>query len=68
MIPCAFFLNTRAESGEFDTIFYVVQIMELVVGVVQLTLLGRSFRDGLRLAGRLRPPVRSADDSCAEKR
>ena len=56
MIPCALFLNTKAAFGEFDTIFYVVQIIELVVGVVQLTLLGRSFRDGLRLAGRLGSP------------
>jgi hypothetical protein len=37
-----------------------VQIVELVVGVVQLTLMGMNFRDGLKLAGRLRqqvPPV-----------
>ena len=68
MIPCALFLNTKAASGEFDTIFYIVQVIELVVGVVQLTLLGRNFRDGLKLVGRLRAPVRTADDSCAEKR
>ena len=54
MIPCALFLNSKAASAEFDMIFYVVQGIELVVGVVQLTLLGRNFLDGLRLAGRLR--------------
>lgn len=54
MIPCAIFLNIKVASSEFDTAFYAVQIIELVVGAVQLTLLGRSFRDGLRLAGRLR--------------
>lgn len=53
MIPCALFLNGKAASGEFDAMFYVVQVIELVVGMVQLTLLGRSFRDGLKLAGRL---------------
>ena len=55
MIPCAIYLNSKAAAGEFDTIFYIVQLIELVVGVVQLTLLGKSFRDGLKLAGRLRP-------------
>ncbi|MBV8603754.1 MAG: hypothetical protein JO224_03640 [Pelomonas sp.] len=55
MIPCALFLNSKAAGGEFDAVFYAVQGIELVVGAVQLTLLGRSFRDGLKLAGRLRP-------------
>ena len=60
MIPCALFLNSKAAAGEFDTTFYAVQVLELAVGVLQLTLLGRSFRDGLKLAGRLRAsPARS---------
>jgi len=54
MIPCALFLNGKAAAGEFDTAFYVVQVIELVVGALQLSLLGRSFRDGLQLAGRFR--------------
>jgi len=53
MIPCALFLNSKAAAGEFDAMFYVIQVVELGVGVMQLTLLGRSFRDGLKLAGRL---------------
>jgi hypothetical protein len=53
MIPCALFLNSKAAAGEFDAMFYVIQVIELAVGVMQLTLLGRSFRDGLKLAGRL---------------
>lgn len=53
MIPCALFLNSKASAGEFDTVFYVIQVIELGVGAIQLTLLGRSFRDGLKLAGRL---------------
>jgi hypothetical protein len=60
MIPAAIFLNFKAAAGEFDGLFYAVQIVELVVGVVQLTLMGMNFRDGLKLAGRLRqqvPPV-----------
>lgn len=53
MIPCALFLNSKAATGSFDTVFYTVQVIELAVGLLQLTLLGRSFRDGLKLAGRL---------------
>lgn len=58
MIPCALFLNGEAEAGEFGTAFFVVQAIELMLGIVQLTLLGTSFRDGLKLAGRL--PARVA--------
>ena len=51
MIPAAIFLNFKAAAGEFDGLFYAVQVVELVVGVVQLTLMGMNFRDGLKLAG-----------------
>jgi hypothetical protein len=54
MIPAAIFLHTKAAAGEFDTAFYVVQAIELAVGLVQLTLMSRNFRTGLRLSGRLR--------------
>ncbi|WP_257015137.1 MULTISPECIES: hypothetical protein [unclassified Variovorax] len=56
MIPAAIFLHQKAESGVFDVWFYVVQTLELVVGLVQLTLMGKSFRAGLRLGGRLQRP------------
>ncbi len=55
MIPAAIFLNGKAAAGEFDALFYAVQGVELIVGVVQLTLMGMNFRDGLKLAGELRP-------------
>lgn len=54
MIPSALFLNHKAAIGGFDTTFYTVQVLELAVGLVQLTLMGMNFRDGLKLAGRLR--------------
>ncbi len=54
MIPSALFLNFKASTNEFDTWFYVVQAIELLVGLVQLSLLGLSFRDGLKLAGKIR--------------
>jgi hypothetical protein len=53
MIPAAIFLNSKAAAGEFDAMFYAVQIIELVVGAIQLTLMSMNFRDGLRLAGKL---------------
>lgn len=53
MIPAAIFLNSKAAAGEFDALFYAAQIVELVVGAIQLTLMGMNFRDGLRLAGKL---------------
>ncbi|MBE7411536.1 MAG: hypothetical protein L6Q54_08765 [Leptospiraceae bacterium] len=54
MIPSALFLNYKATNGEFDNWFYLVQIIELILGIIQLSLLGLSFRDGLKLSGRLR--------------
>jgi sorbitol-specific phosphotransferase system component IIC len=54
MIPSAIFLNIKAADGAFDRWFYAVQVLELAVGVVQLTLMGKNFRAGLRLSGRLR--------------
>lgn len=53
MIPAAVFLNSKAAAGEFDALFYAVQVVELVVGAIQLTLMSMNFRDGLRLAGKL---------------
>ena len=54
MMPYAFFLFHKAKVGEFDSVFYLVQTVELLVGAVQLPLMGLNFRDGLKLAGRLR--------------
>lgn len=54
MVPSAFFLSHKATAGEFDGVFYAVQVVELVVGLLQLALMCLNFRDGLKLAGRLR--------------
>lgn len=54
MIPMAIFLNSKAGAGEFDVVFYAVQIVELIVGAVQLFLMSMNFRDGLGLTGKLR--------------
>ena len=52
LIPAALFLAWKADSYAFDTVFYAVQVVELVAGAVNLTLLGLNVRDGLRLTGR----------------
>lgn len=50
LVPCAFFLASRASEAKFGWPFYSVQCLELLAGAVNLVLLGMSFRDGLRLA------------------
>ena len=54
LVPSAIFLNRWATAGTFDTPFYVVQVIELIAGAINLTLMGLNMRDGLRMAGRLR--------------
>lgn len=49
LIPAALFLASKARAGEFDTIFYVVQAVELIAGATNITLLGLSMRDGMKL-------------------
>lgn len=54
LVPAALFLATKAAAGTFDTGFYLVQAVELMAGATNITLLALSFRDGLRLTGRVR--------------
>ena len=54
LIPAALYLSGKAQAGQFDTGFYIVQGLELVAGAVNITLLGLNMRDGLRLSGKLR--------------
>jgi len=54
MIPCAIFLNRWAAVGTFDTTFYVIQTLELLVGAVNLTLMSMNIRDGMKMSGRFR--------------
>lgn len=49
LIPAALFLASKARAGEFDTVFYVVQAVELIAGAINLTLLGLGIRDGMAL-------------------
>ncbi len=49
LVPAALLLSRWAAAGRFGSAFYAVQGVELVAGAVNLVLLGRSYRDGLRL-------------------
>lgn len=55
LVPSALYLATKAAAGDYDAGFYIVQAIELIAGAINISLLGLSFRDGLRLKGRLRP-------------
>ncbi|MEZ5958750.1 MAG: hypothetical protein R3C27_16245 [Hyphomonadaceae bacterium] len=57
LIPAALFLASKAEAGEFDASFYVVQAIELLAGPVNIALLGANMRDGFRMKGRFRKAV-----------
>lgn len=54
LVPTAIFLDRWATAGAFDTTFYLVQGVELLVGSVNLTLMGMNIRDGLKMSGRFR--------------
>ena len=45
LIPCAIYLNILASSGAFDSVFYFVQVLELLAGVTNLTLMFLNIRD-----------------------
>ena len=53
LVPAAFYLAAKARAGEIDGAFYAVQAIELLAGTVNLTLMARNMRDGLRLTGKL---------------
>lgn len=46
LIPAAYFLNQWAKAGEFDSIFYGVQLLELMAGAVNLSLMVLNIKDG----------------------
>lgn len=54
LIPAALFLAAKARAGEFDSMFYAAQTIELIAGATNLALLGLNMRDGLKLTDRLR--------------
>ncbi|MFD2233564.1 hypothetical protein [Phaeospirillum tilakii] len=47
LIPAAWFLAGKAQAGQFDTAFALVQTLELATGGINLLLLSRNLRAGL---------------------
>ncbi|CUH42287.1 hypothetical protein [Ruegeria atlantica] len=54
LVPAALFLNAKASAGSFDISFYAVQVVELLAGATNLTLMGLSIRDGRAMTARRR--------------
>ena len=52
LIPAAIFLSIKAQAGEFDTVFYAVQVLELLAGATNLFLMGLNIRDGREMSRR----------------
>lgn len=57
LIPSAVFLAMRAQAGQFDGAFYTVQVLELLAGATNFTLLALNFHDGRKLGQRRRSRV-----------
>jgi hypothetical protein len=58
LVPAALYLDHLAQRGELGRAFVTVQVVELLAGLANLTLVGLNLRDGLRLAGRPGSPRR----------
>ncbi|SDW81319.1 hypothetical protein SAMN05444358_1011830 [Ruegeria halocynthiae] len=59
LVPAAIYLSAKANAGSFDTSFYVVQVVELIAGATNLTLMGLSIRDGRAMTARRRAARKS---------
>ena len=49
LVPSAYLLSSLADAGRFDTLFTIVQAIELTAGAVNIILLSLNMRDGLSL-------------------
>lgn len=54
LLPAAIYLNKLASAGDFGTLFYSVQALELAAGATNLMLMSMNIRDGLKISGRFR--------------
>ncbi|TQF67738.1 hypothetical protein [Pseudoalteromonas luteoviolacea] len=60
LIPCAFYLNYLAQSGIYGFEFYLVQSIEVIAGLVNISLISLNIRDGLRLSRKPTPKQQPA--------
>ena len=54
LVPCALYLQQAAISGRYDGLFYAVQLLELIAGSINLSLMTLNWLDGWRLHARYR--------------
>ena len=52
LMPAALFLSGKAQAAEFDSAFYAVQSLELLAGLINLSLMALNIRDGRRISRR----------------
>ena len=53
LLPAAIYLDYLASANDFNSVFYLVQCIELMAGLINLSLIALNMRDGLKLSGRL---------------
>lgn len=49
LLPAALVLAKWSTLGQFDDLYWTVQIVEIIAGVTNLTMIGLNIRDGIRL-------------------
>ena len=54
LLPSAWYLASKSSAGEFDMSFYTIQIVELIAGAANLSMMGLNIRDGLKMTGKIR--------------
>lgn len=61
LLPAAIYLEMKASSGTFDTWFYLIQLVELVGGASNLTLMFLNILDGLMMTGKMGNAIAVSD-------
>ena len=54
LVPSAFFLAAKAQAHDFDGLYSIVQVVELIAGATNITLLALNARDGIAHSRRRR--------------
>ena len=49
LLPAAIVLARWSELGEFGVLYWTVQALEIIVGLINITMIGLNIRDGIRL-------------------
>ncbi|MGB0659904.1 MAG: hypothetical protein ACPGNV_06955 [Mangrovicoccus sp.] len=55
LVPVALILAVKARQGQFDSVFYLLQGVELLFGAINLCLIGLNIRDGRRITAARHP-------------